>query len=74
MKREESFILVPAGWRERKTFLRPNPRSWEQIQKAEAEAAERKRLADEKAAAEAEAFEAEKLAAEEERQRLHGQA
>jgi hypothetical protein len=58
MKREENFILVPAGFRERKSFWNEAPRTYEQIQAAEQEAAERKRLADEKKAAEVAAEEA----------------
>jgi len=53
MKREEEFVLVPATFRERKSFLNENPRTYEQILAAEREEAERKRLAEEQRAAEA---------------------
>jgi hypothetical protein len=51
-KKEEEWVLVSAGFRERKGFLNENPRTLEQILTAEKEAAERKRLAEEKAAEE----------------------
>jgi hypothetical protein len=69
----ENFVLVPAGFRQRQGWLNPNPRTWEEIQAAEKEAAERKRIADAKraseVAAEEEAFTKKKDAAEQKRQK-----
>jgi hypothetical protein len=66
MKREEN--LVPAGFRERKTWFNEKPRTYEQILTAEQEAAERTRLAEEQKAAqkaaEEESFTKKKEAAE----------
>jgi hypothetical protein len=50
--------LVPATFRERKSWLNEKPRTWEQIQAQEKAAAERKAAADAKRAAEVAAEEA----------------
>lgn len=55
-KREEDFVLVPAGFRERKSWCNQKPRTWEEVQAAEKAAAERKRLEEEQKAAEEAAF------------------
>jgi hypothetical protein len=74
VKKEPEYILVPAGFRERKSFWNESPRTYEQILTAEQEAAERKRLAEEQAAAEQQAFEAEKQRLEDERKQRYESA
>jgi hypothetical protein len=67
-KREEVLVLVPAGFRERQSWCNEKPRTWEEVQAAEKEAAERKRLEEDQRAAkeaeDAEAFQKEKDIAE----------
>jgi hypothetical protein len=67
-KREEEFVLVSAGFRERKNYWQSKPRTYEEILTAEKVAAERKKVADAKRAAEAaaeeEKFQREKEAVE----------
>jgi hypothetical protein len=72
-KREPEFILVPATFRERKSFWNDNPRTLEQIQAAEKESEERKRLAEDEKRKADEAFEAEKQRLEDERRSQHEQ-
>jgi hypothetical protein len=69
-KREEPFVLVPATFRERKTWSNPNTRTLEEIDAAKKAAEERKKLEEEQKraaeAAEEEAFQSRKAAAESE--------
>jgi hypothetical protein len=70
-RRAEEWVLVPAGFRERRGWLNERPRTWEEIQEAERAAAESKRLADQqkdvetaKAAEEEASFQLKKAQAE----------
>jgi hypothetical protein len=66
MKKEEPFVLVPATYRERKTWWNEKPRTLEQVEADEKAAVEHKKLEEERKAAEEAAFQLSKQTAEQE--------